>query len=33
MAWEEPRATGMQYRRLGSSGLHVSALGLGGWLT
>jgi hypothetical protein len=33
MAWEEPRQTGMQYRRLGNSGLHVSALGLGGWLT
>ncbi|RYO30227.1 putative voltage-gated potassium channel subunit beta [Alternaria arborescens] len=33
MAWEEPRKTGMQYRRLGNSGLHVSALGLGGWLT
>ncbi|QRD06578.1 hypothetical protein JI435_134830 [Parastagonospora nodorum SN15] len=33
MAWEEPRKTGMQYRRLGSSGLHVSVLGLGGWLT
>lgn len=23
----------MIYRRLGNSGLHVSALGLGGWLT
>lgn len=23
----------MQYRRLGRSGLHVSAIGLGGWLT
>ena len=33
MAWEEPRKTGMIYRRLGNSGLHVSALGLGGWLT
>ncbi|KAK4215492.1 putative voltage-gated potassium channel subunit beta [Rhypophila decipiens] len=33
MAWEEPRKTGMAYRRLGNSGLHVSALGLGGWLT
>lgn len=33
MAWEEPRKTGMVYRRLGNSGLHVSALGLGGWLT
>ncbi|KAK1483220.1 voltage-dependent potassium channel beta subunit [Colletotrichum abscissum] len=33
MAWEEPRKTGMQYRRLGNSGLHVSVLGLGGWLT
>jgi hypothetical protein len=30
MAWEEPRKTGMQYRRLGNSGLHVSVLGLGG---
>ncbi|KAK4446394.1 NADP-dependent oxidoreductase domain-containing protein [Podospora aff. communis PSN243] len=29
----EPRKTGMMYRRLGNSGLHVSALGLGGWLT
>jgi len=33
MAWQEPRKTGMQYRRLGNSGLHVSVLGLGGWLT
>ncbi|KAF3356189.1 hypothetical protein VdG1_06517 [Verticillium dahliae VDG1] len=33
MAWQEPRNTGMVYRRLGNSGLHVSALGLGGWLT
>lgn len=33
MAWSEPRNTGMQYRRLGNSGLHVSVLGLGGWLT
>ncbi|KAL5113422.1 hypothetical protein ACEQ8H_008690 [Pleosporales sp. CAS-2024a] len=33
MAWEEPRKTGMLYRRLGNSGLHVSVLGLGGWLT
>ncbi|KAK0623712.1 voltage-dependent potassium channel beta subunit [Immersiella caudata] len=33
MAWPEPRDTGMQYRRLGSSGLHVSVLGLGGWIT
>jgi len=33
MAWEEPRQTGMVYRRLGNSGLHVSALGLGGWIT
>ncbi|EJT76765.1 hypothetical protein GGTG_06680 [Gaeumannomyces tritici R3-111a-1] len=33
MAWEEPRKTGMSYRRLGDTGLHVSALGLGGWLT
>ncbi|KAF2012953.1 Aldo/keto reductase [Aaosphaeria arxii CBS 175.79] len=33
MAWEEPRKTGMKYRRLGNSGLHVSVFGLGGWLT
>jgi aryl-alcohol dehydrogenase-like predicted oxidoreductase len=33
MAWEEPRKTGMLYRRVGNSGLHVSVLGLGGWLT
>ncbi|CAJ2509732.1 Uu.00g056320.m01.CDS01 [Anthostomella pinea] len=33
MAWEEPRKTGMVYRRLGNSGLHISAIGLGGWLT
>ena len=33
MAWEEPRKTGMQYRRLGNSGLHVSVLSLGGWIT
>jgi aryl-alcohol dehydrogenase-like predicted oxidoreductase len=33
MAWEEPRKTGMLYRRLGNSGLHVSAIALGGWLT
>ena len=33
MAWEEPRKTRMQYRRVGNSGLHVSVLGLGGWLT
>ena len=33
MAWEEPRKTGMLYRRVGKSGLHVSVLGLGGWLT
>lgn len=33
MAWEEPRKTGMIYRRLGNSGLHVSAISLGGWLT
>lgn len=33
MAWEEPRKTGMQYRRLGDTGLHVSALSLGGWIT
>lgn len=33
MAWAEPRKTGMVYRRVGNSGLHVSVLGLGGWLT
>lgn len=33
MAWEEPRKTGMIYRRVGRSGLHVSAIGLGGWMT
>jgi len=33
MAFAEPRNTGMIYRRLGKSGLHVSAIGLGGWLT
>ncbi|KAL3419114.1 voltage-dependent potassium channel beta subunit [Phlyctema vagabunda] len=33
MAWPEPRNTGMLYRRVGNSGLHVSVLGLGGWLT
>ncbi|KAI8628787.1 NADP-dependent oxidoreductase domain-containing protein [Xylariaceae sp. FL1651] len=33
MAFEEPRKTGMVYRRLGKSGLHVSAISLGGWLT
>ncbi|RSM18233.1 hypothetical protein CDV31_002958 [Fusarium ambrosium] len=33
MAWEEPRNTGMIYRRLGRSGLHVSAISLGGWMT
>ena len=33
MAFPEPRATGMIYRRLGRSGLHVSAIGLGGWMT
>lgn len=33
MAWPEPRDTGMLYRRLGRSGLHVSAIGLGGWMT
>ena len=33
MAWQEPRNTGMQYRRLGKSGLYVSVIGLGGWLT
>ena len=33
MAHPEPRNTGMPYRRLGRSGLHVSAIGLGGWMT
>ncbi|KAF0637089.1 hypothetical protein FPSE5266_09458 [Fusarium pseudograminearum] len=33
MAWAEPRDTGMIYRRLGRSGLHVSVIGLGSWLT
>ncbi|CAI6013891.1 unnamed protein product [Clonostachys chloroleuca] len=33
MAWAEPRNTGMVYRRLGRSGLHVSAISLGSWLT
>ena len=33
MAWQEPRGTGMIYCRLGKSGLHVSAIGLGGWMT
>ncbi|KAF4983912.1 hypothetical protein FZEAL_789 [Fusarium zealandicum] len=33
MAWSEPRNTGMIYRRLGRSGLHVSILGLGSWMT
>ncbi|KAI8681248.1 hypothetical protein NCS55_00375300 [Fusarium keratoplasticum] len=33
MAWAEPRNTGMIYRRLGRSGLHVSAISLGGWMT
>ncbi|CAH0051058.1 unnamed protein product [Clonostachys solani] len=33
MAWPEPRNTGMVYRRLGRSGLHVSAISLGSWLT
>lgn len=33
MSWPEPRNTGMLYRRVGRSGLHVSILGLGGWLT
>ncbi|KAI0129114.1 NADP-dependent oxidoreductase domain-containing protein [Xylariales sp. AK1849] len=33
MAFDEPRKTGMIYRRLGNSGLHVSAIALGGWLT
>ncbi|KAL7757985.1 hypothetical protein ACKLNR_012512 [Fusarium oxysporum f. sp. zingiberi] len=33
MAWAEPRNTGMIYRRLGRSGLHVSAIGLGSWMT
>ncbi|SPO07456.1 probable potassium channel beta subunit protein [Cephalotrichum gorgonifer] len=33
MAFPEPRGTGMVYRRLGRSGLQVSAIGLGGWMT
>lgn len=33
MPWPEPRGTGMLYRRLGRSGLYVSAIGLGSWLT
>lgn len=33
MAWAEPRDTGMVYRRLGRSGLHVSAIALGSWMT
>lgn len=33
MAFPEPRNTGMLYRRLGRSGLHVSAISLGGWMT
>ncbi|KAK1751420.1 voltage-gated potassium channel subunit beta-3 [Echria macrotheca] len=33
MAWPEPRKTGMLYRRVGNSGLHVSVVGLGGWIT
>lgn len=33
MAHPEPRNTGMLYRRLGRSGLHVSAISLGGWMT
>ena len=33
MAWEEPRKTPMLYRRLGRSGLHVSVISLGGWMT
>lgn len=33
MAWPEPRNTGMVYRRLGRSGLHVSAISLGSWMT
>jgi hypothetical protein len=32
MAWPN-KSKDMQYRRVGNSGLHVSALGLGGWLT
>jgi hypothetical protein len=32
MAWPNKNKD-MQYRRVGNSGLHVSALGLGGWLT
>lgn len=33
MTHPEPRNTGMIYRRLGRSGLHVSAISLGGWMT
>ncbi|KAH7311493.1 NADP-dependent oxidoreductase domain-containing protein [Stachybotrys elegans] len=33
MAFPEPRDTGMVYHRLGRSGLHVSAISLGSWLT
>ncbi|KAF7548751.1 hypothetical protein G7Z17_g6853 [Cylindrodendrum hubeiense] len=33
MAFPEPRNTGMVYRRLGRSGLHVSAISLGSWMT
>jgi aryl-alcohol dehydrogenase-like predicted oxidoreductase len=33
MEFPEPRGTGMVYRRLGRSGLHVSAISLGGWMT
>lgn len=32
MAWPNKNKD-MLYRRVGNSGLHVSALGLGGWLT
>ena len=33
MAFPEPRNTGMLYRPLGKSGLYVSAISLGGWMT
>lgn len=32
MAWPNKNED-MLYRRVGNSGLHVSAIGLGGWLT
>jgi aryl-alcohol dehydrogenase-like predicted oxidoreductase len=33
MDWEEARKTSVMYRRVGNSGVHVSVLSLGGWLT